>query len=74
MINILYQYWSEFSSRAETNEYLLSKLSNTDAILDFITQHLARWHGSGDSHRGDFDNATYKWEDIKSRADRTGTV
>jgi len=55
----LYYYWTEYGSKEEVSAYLLSKLTDTDLILDFFTKHLAIWHGGGGSGRGDLDNATY---------------
>ncbi len=59
--HILYQYWAEFSSREEVNQYLLGKLTNTDKILDFLTPYLATWTGGNGSHRGDLNKSTYDY-------------
>lgn len=57
---ILYRYWQEYGSREETNQYLLKKLKNKDRILSFLTKHLGIWTGTGGSHRGNLENATFK--------------
>ena len=59
--HILYHYWAEYGSKKEVDKYLRGSIKNADDALDYITLHLGRWHGSGGSHRGNFDRATYDY-------------